>query len=189
MSLLALQGGGDKRQSGGGMERGMPCGQHRPPRSCLEARAGLGRQARRVCVCARRRANLALSTCHHRSPAPRPQPWAHPPIPADPFISSCAGSRPSCAPTAQHSNTRRRLPPPPLTRTLRTHHCAGPPLPSCRSFFLCCWPRQVADFGLSRTMDVRSKIKTRTYGTITHMPPETLISGIISKVIGGGARD
>lgn len=41
---------------------------------------------------------------------------------------------------------------------------------------------KVADFGLSRTMDVRSKIKTRTYGTITHMPPETLISGIISKV-------
>ena len=31
---------------------------------------------------------------------------------------------------------------------------------------------KVADFGLSRSMDTRSKIKTRTYGTITHMPPE-----------------
>ncbi|GFR46705.1 hypothetical protein Agub_g8325 [Astrephomene gubernaculifera] len=40
---------------------------------------------------------------------------------------------------------------------------------------------KVADFGLSRTLDLRSKIKTRTYGTISHMPPECLISGIISK--------
>ncbi|GLC55895.1 hypothetical protein PLESTB_001041000 [Pleodorina starrii] len=40
---------------------------------------------------------------------------------------------------------------------------------------------KVADFGLSRTLDVKSKIKTRTYGTISHMPPECLISGIISK--------
>ncbi|PNW87297.1 hypothetical protein CHLRE_02g117050v5 [Chlamydomonas reinhardtii] len=40
---------------------------------------------------------------------------------------------------------------------------------------------KVADFGLSRNLDVRSKIKTRTYGTISHMPPECLISGIISK--------
>jgi hypothetical protein len=27
---------------------------------------------------------------------------------------------------------------------------------------------QVADFGLSRTLDVKSKIKTRTYGTVRH---------------------
>ncbi|EFJ43286.1 hypothetical protein VOLCADRAFT_96512 [Volvox carteri f. nagariensis] len=45
---------------------------------------------------------------------------------------------------------------------------------------------KVADFGLSRTLDVRSKIKTRTYGTISHMPPECLISGIISKASAGG---
>ena len=44
---------------------------------------------------------------------------------------------------------------------------------------------KVADFGLSREMDARSKVETRTYGTVTHMPPELLESGIISKAADG----
>ena len=40
---------------------------------------------------------------------------------------------------------------------------------------------KVADFGLARTVDVQSKIETRTYGTVTHMPPELLAKGIFSK--------
>mmetsp|Transcript_35206 Transcript_35206/g.78353 ORF Transcript_35206/g.78353 Transcript_35206/m.78353 type:complete len:865 (-) Transcript_35206:387-2981(-) len=39
---------------------------------------------------------------------------------------------------------------------------------------------KVADFGLSRCLDV-SKITTRNYGTLTHQPPETLVNGIVSK--------
>ena len=41
---------------------------------------------------------------------------------------------------------------------------------------------KVADFGLARAMEVQSKIETRTYGTVTHMPPELLEKGISSKV-------
>ena len=41
---------------------------------------------------------------------------------------------------------------------------------------------KIADFGLARAMDVKSKIETRTYGTVTHMPPELLEKGIFSKV-------
>jgi len=41
---------------------------------------------------------------------------------------------------------------------------------------------KIADFGLARTMDVQSKIETRAYGTVTHMPPELLVKGILSKV-------
>ena len=44
---------------------------------------------------------------------------------------------------------------------------------------------KVADFGLARSMEVQSKIETRTYGTVTHMPPELLEKGIFSKVSGG----
>lgn len=41
---------------------------------------------------------------------------------------------------------------------------------------------QVADFGLSRGgFDIHSKIETQTLGTVTHMPPELLISGLLSK--------
>ncbi|MEW5300051.1 MAG: hypothetical protein WDW36_003011 [Sanguina aurantia] len=40
---------------------------------------------------------------------------------------------------------------------------------------------KIADFGLARDLDVRTKIQTRTYGTLTHMPPETLSKGFISK--------
>ncbi|GAX84206.1 hypothetical protein CEUSTIGMA_g11629.t1 [Chlamydomonas eustigma] len=40
---------------------------------------------------------------------------------------------------------------------------------------------KVADFGLAR--DISEKIQTQTYGTITHQPPETLMSGIVSKAV------
>ncbi|KAG2432963.1 hypothetical protein HXX76_008691 [Chlamydomonas incerta] len=40
---------------------------------------------------------------------------------------------------------------------------------------------KIADFGLARHLDIRTKIETRTYGTLTHMPPETLRDGVISK--------
>ena len=39
---------------------------------------------------------------------------------------------------------------------------------------------QVADFGLSRYIH-SSQINTKTYGTITHMPPELLMEGRLSK--------
>ncbi|KAK9839806.1 hypothetical protein WJX81_003100 [Elliptochloris bilobata] len=40
---------------------------------------------------------------------------------------------------------------------------------------------KVADFGLSREMNCKSRVETRTYGTITHMPPELLSSDVVSK--------
>ena len=39
---------------------------------------------------------------------------------------------------------------------------------------------QVADFGLSRFIH-SSQINTKTYGTITHMPPELLMEGCLTK--------
>ncbi len=39
---------------------------------------------------------------------------------------------------------------------------------------------QVADFGLSRVCD-EAQIETKTYGTVTHMPPELLLDGNLSK--------
>lgn len=39
---------------------------------------------------------------------------------------------------------------------------------------------QVADFGLSRVCD-EAQIETKTYGTVTHMPPELLLDGKLSK--------
>ncbi|PNH11410.1 Mitogen-activated protein kinase kinase kinase 13-A [Tetrabaena socialis] len=42
---------------------------------------------------------------------------------------------------------------------------------------------KVADFGLARHLDIRTKIQTRTYGTLTHMPAETLRDGVISKAV------
>jgi len=41
--------------------------------------------------------------------------------------------------------------------------------------------RQVSDFGLARDMDVLSKIETKTTGTVTHMAPEVLSRGVVSK--------
>mmetsp|Transcript_14760 Transcript_14760/g.44574 ORF Transcript_14760/g.44574 Transcript_14760/m.44574 type:complete len:866 (+) Transcript_14760:431-3028(+) len=40
---------------------------------------------------------------------------------------------------------------------------------------------KVADFGLSRGLDVASVLQTKTYGTVTHMPPELLTEGQLSK--------
>eukprot|EP00891_Asterochloris_glomerata_P003854 jgi/Astpho2/3854/gw1.00062.112.1_t len=40
---------------------------------------------------------------------------------------------------------------------------------------------KVADFGLSRSLQVASRLETETYGTVTHMPPELLVDGIMSK--------
>ncbi|PNW77428.1 hypothetical protein CHLRE_10g436100v5 [Chlamydomonas reinhardtii] len=40
---------------------------------------------------------------------------------------------------------------------------------------------KIADFGLARHLDIRTKIETRTYGTLTHMPPEALRDGVMSK--------
>ena len=41
---------------------------------------------------------------------------------------------------------------------------------------------KISDFGLARNLTIQSKIETRTYGTITHMPLELLCDGIMSKV-------
>ena len=41
---------------------------------------------------------------------------------------------------------------------------------------------KISDFGLARNLSIQSKIETRTYGTITHMPLELLCDGIMSKV-------
>lgn len=41
-------------------------------------------------------------------------------------------------------------------------------------------PSQVADFGLSRVCD-EAQVETKTYGTVTHMPPELLLDGKLSK--------
>jgi serine/threonine protein kinase len=43
-------------------------------------------------------------------------------------------------------------------------------------------PIQVADFGLSRAMsDGQDAISTRSFGTLTFMPPEVLRDGLVSK--------
>eukprot|EP00798_Chlamydomonas_sp_ICE-L_P025631 gene25631-11289_t len=39
----------------------------------------------------------------------------------------------------------------------------------------------ISDFGLSVALDVNYTIKACNYGTLTHMPPETLVQGTISK--------
>jgi len=40
---------------------------------------------------------------------------------------------------------------------------------------------KVSDFGLSRSYHGHTTIATQTYGTVTHMPPELLIDGRLSK--------
>eukprot|EP00884_Botryococcus_braunii_P002388 jgi/Botrbrau1/1214/Bobra.0163s0022.1 len=42
------------------------------------------------------------------------------------------------------------------------------------------WMAKVADFGMAREVNVAACIKTRTYGTVTHMPPELLREGSLS---------
>ena len=41
---------------------------------------------------------------------------------------------------------------------------------------------KVADFGLARDFSAASRIHTAKYGTITHMPPELLTDGMLTKV-------
>ncbi len=38
----------------------------------------------------------------------------------------------------------------------------------------------MADFGLARSLEVGLEVMTKNYGTLTHMPPETLTKGIVS---------
>jgi len=40
---------------------------------------------------------------------------------------------------------------------------------------------KIADFGMARALDIRTRIQTKTYGTITHQPPETLADGVVSR--------
>ena len=40
---------------------------------------------------------------------------------------------------------------------------------------------KISDFGLARNLDLVSRVETKTTGTVTHMPPEILSDGIISK--------
>ena len=42
---------------------------------------------------------------------------------------------------------------------------------------------KLADFGMARDFSVEDRIKTRMYGTVTHMPPELIESGIASKAV------
>ncbi|GAX81182.1 hypothetical protein CEUSTIGMA_g8615.t1 [Chlamydomonas eustigma] len=39
---------------------------------------------------------------------------------------------------------------------------------------------KVADFGLSRSLEVGNRVMTQNYGTLSHQPPETLTKGIVS---------
>lgn len=45
-----------------------------------------------------------------------------------------------------------------------------------------CFHLQVADFGLSRVLS-QEAISTGTFGTVTHMPPELLTTGRLSKSV------
>ena len=48
---------------------------------------------------------------------------------------------------------------------------------SARLLRLVCSVVQVADFGLARVLKDKGHIKTQTFGTVTHMPPELLAKG------------
>jgi len=41
---------------------------------------------------------------------------------------------------------------------------------------------KVADFGLARDFGAASRVQAAKYGTITHMPPELLAEGSLTKV-------
>eukprot|EP00891_Asterochloris_glomerata_P004428 jgi/Astpho2/4428/Aster-00044 len=51
-----------------------------------------------------------------------------------------------------------------------------PVAPSTRNFVA-----KVSDFGLAREMELVNRIETATYGTVTHMPPELLVEGLLTK--------
>ena len=40
---------------------------------------------------------------------------------------------------------------------------------------------KVADFGLSRDFSAATRVQAAKYGTITHMPPELLTEGTLTK--------
>ncbi|KAG2434251.1 hypothetical protein HXX76_007976 [Chlamydomonas incerta] len=42
---------------------------------------------------------------------------------------------------------------------------------------------KVADFGLSRTLEIRSKMQTHSYGTLSHMPRELVMHGTMSRAV------
>ena len=44
------------------------------------------------------------------------------------------------------------------------------------------WAAKVADFGMARELRNKLRHATESYSTITHMPPEHLSDGIVSKV-------
>lgn len=54
--------------------------------------------------------------------------------------------------------------------------------------FACeCWYKhvpccQVGDFGLARVMSGNEPVATASMGTVTHMPPEALVEGTLTKV-------
>ncbi|KAK9802666.1 hypothetical protein WJX73_002782 [Symbiochloris irregularis] len=45
----------------------------------------------------------------------------------------------------------------------------------------CKWIGKVSDFGMSRAMEGGSSFHTKTFGTVTHMPPELLMEGKLSR--------
>lgn len=73
--------------------------------------------------------------------------------------------------THSHTHVYTRRPHWLLPATVQRH---PPPL---TSLLLCA---SLLHSGLARTL-ITSRVQTRTYGTMTHMPPETLSEGIITK--------
>lgn len=45
-----------------------------------------------------------------------------------------------------------------------------------------CFWLQVADFGLSRVL-ATDTVQTKTYGAVSHTPPELLLTGCLSKAV------
>ena len=59
--------------------------------------------------------------------------------------------------------------------------CWGPAVRALQCITQCSTAQpQVADFGLARVLKDKSHIKTQTFGTVTHMPPELLARGTLS---------
>ena len=42
---------------------------------------------------------------------------------------------------------------------------------------------KVADFGLARMLGLGDCMQTRAIGTITHMPPELMLEGVLSNIL------
>lgn len=56
-------------------------------------------------------------------------------------------------------------------------HCGRGTYPSPCAVLL-----QVADFGLSRVL-ATDTVQTKTYGAVSHTPPELLLTGCLSKAV------